>query len=150
MQAGATMALIDWDDRLMTGHAAMDREHKKITGLINELAESLAAGKSKSHCGEILTELVQRTEAHFAMEAKLMDRHRYPYAENHIVRHERLMNDLMTFQAWFASGVNPQFGSVLAFLEGWWTRHITSADKELADYIAAIPRPARRAVQPPA
>jgi hemerythrin len=132
------MALIDWDERLFTGQATMDRDHKKITGLINQLAASVAANKS---CERILTDLVHRTESHFAMEAKLMGRRRYPYAEAHLKDHESLLKDLRTFKTWFDAGSTPQYGSVLAFLEGWWTRHIVASDKALAQFLAAPKAP---------
>ncbi len=142
------MALIDWNTRLLTGQATMDRDHQKITGLINDMAESVLRNKDKRLCDAILRDIVHRTEAHFAMEAKLMDHHHYPRAEEHKAHHELLMHDLLTFKSWYDAGSTPQFGSVLAFLEGWWTHHIVWSDKELAEFISPHAAPDRAAVQP--
>ncbi len=59
------MALMEWTDKLSVGVAALDEDHKKLVGMVNELYDAMLAGHGKEKLGRILDGLVQYHQVPF-------------------------------------------------------------------------------------
>ncbi len=132
------MAWIALDERQETGHAQIDDDHEKIVALINQLASAITQRRGKEVCGELLDQIIQKAKAHFARENRLMAEHHYPKAEEHIAEHAQLIAEALDLKTWvdLAPAESVMSVSLLHFLEAWWTRHIPTFDKELAEFLA--------------
>ena len=62
------MAFMVWNDRLMTGIAAIDSDHKKLVGMVNALYEAIQAGKGREEVQGVLAGLGDYTRVHFGRE----------------------------------------------------------------------------------
>jgi len=133
------MVWIALEERQETGNIMIDGDHAKIVEIINQLATAITTHQSKEVCGELLEQIIQSTKAHFARENRLMAELHYPKADLHNAEHTRLIGQSLDLKVWFdeASTESVMSVSLLHFLEDWWTRHIPTFDKELADFIAA-------------
>lgn len=131
------MHRMTWDDRLATSHAGMARDHRKLVDLVNRLADVMAEGKGKFACCAVLDELCRHTQAHFAMEERLMDAHHYPLAGEHKAEHASLVKQLAKHKCSVEAGPEEVSVSLLHFLDFWLTHHILTSDQELADYVTA-------------
>ena len=131
------MAMMEWNDALKLGHSAIDHDHRKLVGLINELGDAMSTGHGSSICGNVLAELVNYTRTHFAMEERLMALHHYPGASAHKAEHAKLIQEVVDFQYKFNAGTAAISVAVLHFLMDWLTHHILESDKALAK---AIPK----------
>ena len=133
------MVWIALEERQETGHPMIDSDHAGIVEIINQLASAITQHKSKDVCGKLLDQIIHDTKAHFARENRLMAEHHYPKADQHQAEHARLIGQSLDLKIWFdaAPAESVMSVSLLHFLEDWWTRHIPSFDKELADFIAA-------------
>ena len=110
------MAMMEWNDTLKVGHSLIDRDHKKLIGLINELGEAMSAGKGRDVCAKVLNELISYTKTHFAMEEQLMSAHHYAAASEHRAEHARLVHEVVDFQGKFEAGTTALSVSLLHFL----------------------------------
>jgi len=133
---GQTMAMMEWKDALKVGHGAIDRDHQRLVGLINELGDAMSAGKGKDVCGNVLDELIGYTKTHFAMEEQLMAVHHYAATSGHKAEHAKLVQDVVAFQDEFKAGTSILSVALLHFLMEWLTHHILESDKALAQAIA--------------
>lgn len=137
------MVWIALDESHETGHTLIDDDHAGIVEIINQLANAITTHKSKEVCGKLLDQIIQKTKAHFARENRLMAEHHYPKADAHIAEHAKLVGESLDLKAWFdaASEESVMSVSLLHFLENWWTGHIPTFDKELADFVTSSKKP---------
>jgi len=130
------MALISWDDRLCMGLPEIDRQHKKLIGMINQLDEETRAGKGREVVGEILDELIIYSATHFHTEEQYFDQFGYVDSEVHKQEHAALAEKVANFAAELASPDEDRVQAVLAelisFLGIWWKYHILDTDMKYA------------------
>jgi hemerythrin len=130
------MALITWNDDLSMGLPEIDRQHRKLVGMINQLDEETRAGKGKDATGEILDELIIYSATHFRMEEKYFDEFGYADGELHKQEHAALAEKVETFAAELNSADESARGAVIAelmnFLAIWWKYHILDTDMKYA------------------
>lgn len=130
------MQWVSWSEAQATGHADMDHDHKKLVDLINQLADGMENNKPKEFCGDTLAQFIEQTRTHFHAEEQLMDRHRYPKAEEHKALHTTLLKDVLAFKASYDAGVTTEFVTLLVILDSWLKRDIMGADRALAKFVA--------------
>jgi len=133
------MPLMTWSEKLSTGIAAMDEEHKQLIALLNELHDAIEDGQGKAILGRILDGLIAYTGTHFAHEESLFAETGYPDALSHKIQHEALIRQVNEIQAKFTAtptAILP--GEVLSFLKNWLTTHIQGTDKEYGPHLKSM------------
>ena len=131
------MKWMGWDEKHATGHAGMDQGHKKLMGLINQLADGMENNKPKEFCSNTLEQFIEEAKTHFLAEEQLMDRLHYPKAAEHKTVHATMLNDVLAFKATYDASDTKEFITLLVVLDSWLKRDIAAADKALADFVAA-------------
>ena len=66
------MTIFIWNDSYKTGVELIDRQHKKLVDILNQLDESLAERSGHQVLLNLLNELVEYTKYHFKAEEELM------------------------------------------------------------------------------
>jgi hemerythrin-like metal-binding protein len=130
--------LIAWNDTYNTGHEQIDKEHRNLVGIFNELAESMSKGQSREECATVLNALVEYAQSHFLTEEQLMAAHSYSHAAQHKAIHDRFFADVQAFKAQYESGAVTLPVSLLTFLQEWLNNHIKAVDKTMVKDIKAI------------
>ena len=131
------MNRISWNSLLSTGNPELDVDHGMMVRLFNRLADTMNDHKGKAFCCNGLNKIIQITKVHFDLEQELMARHDYPNIEKHTMEHASLMHQLMNWKAKFEAGSARSYSAMIHIPEEWLTRHILSADRELAEFIAS-------------
>ena len=132
------MPLMIWNERMSVGVAAIDDQHKTLVSLLNELGDSMQAGKSKEALGAILDSLISYTETHFKYEEDLFSNTTYPDTVIHKKEHEDLVQRALDIQAKYKAGSGSALSvEVLTFLKNWLTTHIMGTDKKYTVYMHA-------------
>ena len=131
------MEWIGWDEKHATGHAGMDHGHKKLMGLINQLAVGMENNEPKEYCSNTLDQFIEQARIHFLAEEQMMDRLQYPKAAEHKAVHATMLNDVLAFKSSYDASDTTEFITLLVVLDSWLKRDIAAADKALADFVAA-------------
>lgn len=124
------MALITWDDKYSVEIPSIDAQHKKLIEIINTLHEAMSQGKGDKVLNQVMDELVQYTQTHFAFEEKLLMANAYPDIVNHKAEHEKLTQKVVEFQTMAKNGQIALSVSVNSFLKSWLLDHIAGFDKK--------------------
>jgi hemerythrin len=124
----AAMALITWSTNMSVGIERIDREHKVLIDLINQLHGEMLAGKSKEALGTVLDKLVTYTKTHFITEETLFRTHAYPQAAAHKKEHDALTAKAVALLGDVKAGKTVISSPVLDFLKDWLTNHILKQD----------------------
>jgi hemerythrin len=122
------MALITWSDRMSVGVERIDKQHRGLMDLINNLHAEMLAGRGYEALGEVLAELVNYTKTHFATEEMLFHTHRYPKLAEHKKEHDDLAKKAAELQAAVSSGKVVLTLPTMNFLKDWLTNHILKSD----------------------
>jgi hemerythrin-like metal-binding protein len=131
------MKWISWGAKQITGNADMDHVHKQLVDLINQLADAMENNKSKEFCINTLDQFIELTKANFIAEEQLMERLRYPGAEEHMALHAMMLEDVLAFKASYDASDAVESITLLVVLDSWLDRDIAQADRALAEFIAA-------------
>lgn len=129
------MKLIEWNDSLSVRIGEIDRQHRQLIDLINELSEAMSEGKGRATVGRILDGLLQYTETHFQTEERYFDRFAYPMANSHKKEHAAFVAKVTEFRDAHTKGRLALSIDVMNFLKDWLRNHIKGVDMEYSPFL---------------
>jgi hemerythrin-like metal-binding protein len=130
------MPIMQWNEKMSVGVAALDNDHKKLVDLVNQLYDAIQAGKGNDALGKILDGLINYTVFHFKNEEQLFAKTGYPASEGHKKEHEDLTKQVLAVQAKFKSGAAGTLTlEVMNFLRNWLITHIQGSDKKYGPHL---------------
>jgi hemerythrin-like metal-binding protein len=127
---------IVWDEAYSVGVAAMDDQHRKLVGMINQLANCRAeqgVGASGNFHGTLST-IFNDTQVHFKTEEDYLQRIGYPQLAEHQMEHNALFRQMVTFSMATAEGVQDE-AAVHRYLNDWWLLHLVESDMQYRDFV---------------
>jgi len=133
------MAQITWNEKFSVGVAEIDRQHKRLMNMINDLDEAVNSGKRKDAISRILDELIIYTATHFRTEEKYFDQFGYPEGEEHKDEHAVCIKMVTKFVKDFNSEIQGEklaalTDEIVSFLGIWWKFHILETDNKYAKF----------------
>lgn len=131
------MDLMEWNDRFILGHDKIDRDHRKLVALVNQLSEAMLKREGKEICGKVIEDLAAYAKTHFSTEEQLMALHHYANTAEHKAEHANFVDQVAELKSRFDAGSITLSISLLGFLKEWLTKHILITDKALVAGIAA-------------
>ena len=132
--------LFPWTRSLETGHEEIDRQHKKLFSLINELARSSVRGVS-SDLHRTFDELSRYAKLHFEFEESVWAEffNEDPWLKKHNSKHKSFLPAVSALQSnTKGKPLIEAVEEILQFLIDWLIHHIFDEDKRLAIAINAI------------
>jgi hemerythrin-like metal-binding protein len=148
-QKPAKIESIVWRETHSVGHPDMDRQHREIAGLINELMERAQQNQALFSREQILEMLPRISDAyanHLQNEEYLLASVGYPELNRHKQEHELYLSKLATL---FATEVNKSSICVMVeTLVGWWSEHVLHSDLAYKDLVKAAPSYIRNLQKP--
>lgn len=132
------MSLVAWNDSLSVGIELIDREHRKLVDLINELHHGVFSRHAKETLAHVLDELITYTQTHFVHEEKLFEKAGFPDAAAHRQQHADLTAEVIAIRDQFQAGETGLLSmAVLSFLGSWLVDHIQGSDMQYVPYLQA-------------
>lgn len=127
----ASAEALAFDDRLLVGHAAMDREHRAFVDGVNALLAADDHGFAPA-----LQDFARHLQAHFALEERLLEEHRFPAGACHAEEHHKVLASLAEVQALVAQGDIATGRALAQALADWFPGHAETMDAALATWVA--------------
>lgn len=130
------MTVLRWESAMQLGVPAIDADHKRLVGLLNQLHYAVIAGEDEEGIGRLLEDLVGYTQTHFAREEDLMERGGYPELQHHRQIHERLADRMQAFRDSFLQSPDDfDMHRFYDFVSGWLLHHVLGEDMKLKPYV---------------
>lgn len=124
-----------WQTEFNIGIDVIDEQHKRIVEYINELEDILADNSyHRSEVGEVLNNIIDYTQSHFAFEESLQVQANYPFTSPHKSLHEAFINKIDKYRQRFLAGEAIE-KDLHKMLSKWLINHIQHDD---ADYVASV------------
>ena len=129
------MVFLKWSKELSVHMNEIDEQHKKLIGLINS-ARALDNKRSdyNKKLEFVLNGLVEFSRVHFSTEEKYFQKYAYPFANEHIIEHEKLIINVLKFKDRFDSKDEDILDDLTVFLKDWLENHLMKHDFKYAKY----------------
>lgn len=79
---------------LIPGVKMIDRDHREMSEVLQEIRNQIATGKPRNETNRLLSELALVTRSHFALEEGMMAATDYPGTVLHRLRHQWMMDQI--------------------------------------------------------
>lgn len=129
---------IDWKDEFSIGNADIDKDHKQIVKIYNEMIVMVDKEKNRDECARLLSEMTNYALHHFKNEEDYMKGFSYPKLKEHRRHHMEYIYRVSMFNLLFSGNETFDPFEILKFLEDWWTNHIQKTDKDYEIYKRSI------------
>jgi len=131
------MKRIEWKEPMSVGVEALDHDHRRLIGLLNQLQDVIEGTDPTVTLTDVVRELVRYTEYHFECEERLMHLTRYPGADDHVQMHRDIRRRIVAFEQKFLSSPGEENAAcLLTFLSEWLMGHILGEDMKYRPYMA--------------
>ena len=120
---------LQWSEEYAVGIESIDREHRVLFDLYNELRGSILRGESRSMTAAKLEMLGEFTEKHFGDEEQLMAESGYPRLEEHRALHQQLSRQVQEMQERFRDTGNILTVDALGFIYESLNEHTLRDDR---------------------
>jgi hemerythrin len=131
------MAFLDWKDKMSVGNDALDADHKKLLGFINDLHDRMESNPDPEMIERVLDKLIDYAHYHFEFEEKLLRLCRYPELDKHKEKHKEIFDQLRNMKAsYHASPTEFRLIGIFDFLSNWLMKHILREDMAYKSFIA--------------
>ncbi|MEA2043074.1 MAG: bacteriohemerythrin [Bacteroidota bacterium] len=134
------MPEIEWTEKFSIGEVSIDKQHKQLISLLNEMfRQDNAPDCSKSFLTKKIQELKDYTKNHFSYEEKYMQEIGYPELEAHIAEHNQFIEKVNQIEKDFTESeknTNIYFSvQIKNYLRSWLVRHIIQSDRKYSDFL---------------
>ena len=127
--------LFVWDQSYDTGIEEIDRDHRGLVKLINDLYEAMQDGSGGALLLPIFSALKHYTETHFDREERFMVDCDAPDQERHFQEHKQMMAKLADLESRHRQGEAAISLQTLTYLRDWLKNHICVVDQAVADHV---------------
>ncbi|MDD5586927.1 MAG: bacteriohemerythrin [Alphaproteobacteria bacterium] len=130
------MTLLQWNEDMSVGIAALDDEHKRLFALFHEIHNAIQENHGPGVLNKIVKGLIAYTLTHFRHEEDLFAQTGYPGAAAHQKEHQELSRRVHDIQAKCRFGPTPELArEVFGFLQFWLSSHVLQSDKKFGPYL---------------
>ena len=128
--------LVEWNAQLDIGLHEINRQHKTLVHLINELYYLLNHNYGLSSINRVVQSLIDYTANHFKYEETLFKQIGYEHSTSHTNSHNNLVDKVLEFQK-RVENKEDVGDELMAFLKNWLSQHIMREDKAYASTFRA-------------
>jgi len=127
------MKLIIWSKYLAIGIKEIDEQHKHFIVILNSVEQKLKKGLDEKKLSDDLNDLIEYARIHFTTEENYFKKWGYPFANEHMKEHEKLIVKVLKFKDKYDKG-EKIMQELLNFLKDWLENHLKKHDFKYRDY----------------
>ncbi|HHH46978.1 MAG TPA: bacteriohemerythrin, partial [Thiotrichales bacterium] len=124
-----------WSDDYSVGIDSIDRQHRRLINLINQLQTAIDFAMDREFEREALDELVDYTRTHFSYEEELMREYGYPDFEAHRREHEGMIRKVENLLSSYERDPEGTIQEAHDFLRDWLIHHIQGTDRRYSGFL---------------
>lgn len=129
------MEIVEWSQSMSVGIAKIDEQHSQLIKLMGELDDAVRKNEAADAVEDILTNLFNYAQIHFALEEELFRKHKYPEMALHELEHQRFIAKAFAFKEKLNAKKPGLSLELLNFLSSWVLNHIELTDKRYSKYL---------------
>jgi hemerythrin len=127
----------EWTGEFSVNVKLFDLQHARFLRHIARLEAAMCQGKASPELSEILADLADYAQEHFATEEAVMKAYAFPWRDHHALEHRQASASLDSLRIRCACGEPALSVEVLDRLRGWLERHVLEWDRKYAEHLNA-------------
>ncbi len=124
------MSLIQWSEDLDIGFELIDKQHKVLVNMINELYDAMMEIKGQEALRKVVNRMVEYAAIHFMVEEKWMVEFDYENYTEHKKIHDDFTRKALDLKNQLSEEGFVLSLDVLNFLRDWLIGHIQGTDRK--------------------
>jgi len=128
------MLFLEWEEKYSVGVEELDKQHKVLVDILNELFDAMLDRKGNEVLGKMISKMLDSTRAHFSREEKLMEKYGYPDLPLQRNEHRLFIEKILVFKSDFDGGRKLLSVKIITFFKTWLSQHFSTADKRYAQF----------------
>lgn len=133
------MELINWDKSYSVGVNILDKQHKKIINIINELLTHSDANVRSEKISDLLYQLTQYAHEHFLTEEAALKMYKYPKLEEQHLDHKAYRIKIVELCMDTVDHKQEVPMELREFIYHWWKDHILISDMAYKEFFQNLP-----------
>lgn len=129
------MSTFVWREEYNVGIDLVDRQHRRLAGLLLELDGALRDGHGPGGAEDVLPDLVAYTQTHFRDEEALMETAGFPELADHRSRHAMIAERVRQYRDRVQQEDPGAAVELCRYLQGWLVRHVCETDRRFGDFL---------------
>lgn len=129
------MSKLEWNKNFDLGVRQVDKQHRKLIELINNVHDAFATNKDSASIQSLLASLTEYTHKHFAEEERLMQSAGYTDFKRHQILHQKIREQLQKYTEAFKTKHHAIGPELLTFLQTWLAAHVQGVDQKIAPFL---------------
>ena len=126
------MAVAVWREDYCTGHDLIDRQHRHLFDLVNQIhALAQSPEPPMGMIRQLLTEFANCAIEHFDLEERLMAEYDYPNLKVHCGIHQALVSKVQALLDKFDQASGASTVEVTQVMADWMVHHIRGEDRQM-------------------
>ncbi len=125
---------MNWTSELSIGNKNIDKDHKKLIEVFNDLVDLIALNKSREEFAKILSKMTDYSLEHFRKEEAYMEQFNYPELKEHREYHNDYTLKVAMYNFNFLGPGSPDPKEIIEFLGKWWRNHILNIDRQYENF----------------
>ena len=126
---------VEWKNEYSVGIDSIDKQHKTLINLINQLNTAVDYSTGDEFEREALDKLVEYTKVHFSYEEGLMEQNGYPDFAAHKAQHVEMIKKVEEVLAQYEREHDTAMRNAAEYLKTWLIKHINGTDKQYSSYL---------------
>lgn len=131
-----------WDESFLTGVAPVDKQHKRLVDLINDMGEIAMSGETADpeELAAVTKEMLEYAKFHFRDEEELMERSGLDarHIADHHAQHQAFFEESQSLTTVKRELHPEQTRELLQYLVDWLAYHILGIDQSMARQLRAV------------
>ena len=123
-----------WDERFSVKALVMDRQHRSLFDLINEVRKACIEGADQKTMLDTIHRLYEYASTHFRDEENIMSSRDPALLEEQQKQHAIFLDYVFHLEEKVKANSNAVDSEILTFLKVWWEEHILKLDKQYSKY----------------
>ena len=133
------MPLAQWDPTLSVGVAVLDRDHRALLNMLNELFDAMKQGQEAELLPQLFLRLHEYISTHFVREEAMMAQCGYPDLAAHHSEHLHLATRVSELSQRYQEGKSSDINlELLVLFKTWLMSHIRVSDYQYKAYLVGI------------
>ncbi len=137
MSSDSRIEYVKWNSSLETGIEAMDKQHRRLIEICNELYAGcrMSRDEAAAYFKKAIKNAAEYTQTHFRDEEKILQHFNYPEYQAHKAEHEQFIKEILQQAAEFEQGTFSAAVRFSQYLREWILHHIAMEDKKYGYFI---------------
>ena len=124
-----------WKERYSVGVKEIDRQHRGLLDIINQITSSFEKKDEWQSTSVIIDSLIHYAYNHFATEERYMIEAEYPELSLHIGLHIAFMRKVFLMSEEYKQTGLALQKEILAYLANWYSSHVLDVDRKYMSYM---------------